>query len=212
MGFFIELEELDGELCGDGVALWRLFAFWWPLDHVFVDLGGVDGFNVFSFFDLFGLAEERGEFVELFLFPIVEGVIVAFCALESDAEEDLGGGASERHGVGIVAEGEADGGGVVGATVGGDEFAHESVVGFVFCDAFVHEGEEFGSAGEPLIGSDAEHVGEENGPSIGEGFAGDEAIDEFAAAVWGAVLFELADFFGGGDAGDEVDGSAAEER
>ena len=148
-------------------AVFRVgFVFGGPEDGHFIAFGSIDGAVLATASNLLRLAEESGEVIEVFLGPVVEGVIVALRAADPDTHENLGSGGGEFHGCGIVAENISHGGIGIGAAGRADEFADDFIVRFFLFDRSVDVGEELISAGD--IRANAEHVGHEDGPAVGK--------------------------------------------
>ena len=80
-----------------------------PKNHHFISFGGVNSSTSAPALHLFGFAKEGGEIIEVFLFPVVEWMVVAHRATNSNAKENLRSRCSKFHRSGIITEDVADG-------------------------------------------------------------------------------------------------------
>ena len=158
--------------------------------------------------NLLGFSEEGGEIVEVLLRPVVEGMVVALRAANAHTHKDLRGGGREFHRCGVVTENVSHSRIGIGATGGTDKFTDHFVVGFFLINGTVNVGEELVSSGD--IRANAQHVGHENGPTVGKAGVIGKFIDELDPAV-GSPFLEFPHFFHGGYAADEVDGGTSKE-
>ncbi len=172
-----------------------------------MSLGGVD-LVALSAAHLPGLSKEGRQFVEILLFPVVEGMVVALCTTDAHSQEDLRSGGCEFHGIGIVSQDVANRRVGTGFARGPDKFPDHDVVGFALLDRLVDVGEELVAARH--IGTDAQHVCQEDGPAIGKAGMLAQLLDQFAPTVLSPAFVER-HLLHGWNTADEVEGGPAQE-
>ena len=139
-----------------------------------------------SIFHPAGLAEEGSEFVEVALFPVVEGVVVALGALHADSQENLRSGRRKGHRVRVVVEDESNRREVAGSALGRDQFAGKLIEGFFLANRLVDVGKERpASRGS---GTDPQHVREKGGPPVGEALVLEKPFQKKSPPVHGIIL------------------------